>query len=456
MSYLEEGAPRVRIDDFRREEDLRERREGYNDKTKDMYDAMLTLILDHKKELQKIPAASSLKSAQIWARKRGLRAGEEDFNGDGIPETVVYNKAGQPFIINGYKLKASDYGIRNRFFNQFPTPEARVGESMKNWSQQMSYDVQDDPDNPWRKHIKKKRFARELEEAGWKLPTKPKKKLSVFNIFCKLIAPILKAYYEAPEEYYKTFLMNNAGANCVKILKKIVSPITMYRMLYMKMVEREYFFALHASDKRFDNMSYAQFKQFIKNNDNSFYRWFKTNYLSTDQTQFKQNKVTPLVIQGQIVKDEINWDGSDKDDAIVFMVGIANMQDGECATYITNDEAAADFLNRLSDKHNSQHKSAMKALMKWKKVASESQKNFFKDQVQYLFENDGAYDRFLGAVENGRNSLANTTPQAREEAEEHPTSPLRPPEPAPETTQEQYDSDNAQEDEGEADDEGDN
>ena len=61
---------------------------------------MLTLILDHKKELQKIPAASSLSSATEWARKRGLRAGEQDFNGDGIPEVVVYNKAGNPWIIN--------------------------------------------------------------------------------------------------------------------------------------------------------------------------------------------------------------------------------------------------------------------------------------------------------------------------------------------------------------------
>ena len=128
---FEEREPRVRIQDFRTEEDLRKHDEGYNDKTKDMYNAMLTLILDHKKELQKIPAASSLKSATIWARKRGLRAGEEDFNGDGVPETVVYNKAGRPFIINGYKLKASDYGIRNKFYTQFPDPEKRVGESMK-------------------------------------------------------------------------------------------------------------------------------------------------------------------------------------------------------------------------------------------------------------------------------------------------------------------------------------
>ena len=43
-----EREPRIRIDDFRTEKDLREQHEGYNEKTKDMYNAMLSLILDNK------------------------------------------------------------------------------------------------------------------------------------------------------------------------------------------------------------------------------------------------------------------------------------------------------------------------------------------------------------------------------------------------------------------------
>ena len=70
-----EDKPHVRLDDFRTLPDQREHRDGYSDDTKDMYNAMLTLILDHKKELQKIPAASSLASATVWDQKRGLRAG---------------------------------------------------------------------------------------------------------------------------------------------------------------------------------------------------------------------------------------------------------------------------------------------------------------------------------------------------------------------------------------------
>ena len=175
-NYLMERAPRVRIDDFRRLDDERKHEDGYNDKSKDMYNAMLTLILDHKKELQKIPATSSLPSATIWARKRGLRAGTEDFNGDGIPEVVVINKAGNPWIINGYKLKSSDFAQRNEFFSKFPTAESRVGESMKSWLQDRVYDVRDDPNDPWRKRIRLTDEGRIMKESGYKLPTRPKKK----------------------------------------------------------------------------------------------------------------------------------------------------------------------------------------------------------------------------------------------------------------------------------------
>ena len=69
-------------------------------------------------------------------------------------------------------------------------------------------------------------------------------------------------------------------------------------------------------------------------------------------------------------------------------------------------------------------------MAKWKKVASESQKKFSKDQVQYLFENVNVEEGFRDSEEVGANTLSNTTGQARQEAVEMPTIPLKPP-PAP-------------------------
>ena len=90
--------------DYRTESDDRpasRRGQEYGEKTKNLYDSMINMIVNHKMELQKIPQCSSLATAQQWAAKRGLRAGTQDFDGDGIQEIVVYNKAGQPMIING-------------------------------------------------------------------------------------------------------------------------------------------------------------------------------------------------------------------------------------------------------------------------------------------------------------------------------------------------------------------
>ena len=69
------------------------------------------------------------------------------------------------------------------------------------------------------------------------------------------------------------------------------------------------------------------------------------------------------------------------------MIGVKNYQDEDCRTYLTNDRSAVEFLERLSDKHNVFHKEAMKKLAKYKKVASASQIEFFKTQIQYLYEN---------------------------------------------------------------------
>ena len=419
--------PERTIADFKRIEDMRKPRpNGFTENRQDMYNAMLNLILKHKVELQKIPAASSLASATNWAAKRGLRAGEADLDKDGKPETIVYDKSGKPYIINGYRLKASDYPIRKAFYTAFPTPEDRAGESMSSWIKQQAYSVQVDPDNPWRQTVTNTPFGDRLKEWGYRMPTKPKKKQSVFNIFCKLVAPVLKEYYEGEEGLAVTLV---AGPSCVKLLKKIVSPIAMYRMLYMKVVEREYFFWLIRNNEEYKGMRYAQFKKYIKNYENKFYTWFKINYLTPDQLHFKPNKVTPRLIQGQIVKDTVQWDGSDPDDAIVFMIGLANLQ-SECGQLLReNDDQASAFLDALADKKSQEGKQATKDLARWKKIASASQKKFFKDQIGPLFEHEGAYERFVEAFDNGLNPLAHTTDEARQEAVENPSSPLRQPTP---------------------------
>ena len=68
-----------RYSDYKTEEDQRptaKRGQIYGEDTKNLYDSMINMIVNHKMELQKIPQCSSLASAQQWANKRGLRAGQ--------------------------------------------------------------------------------------------------------------------------------------------------------------------------------------------------------------------------------------------------------------------------------------------------------------------------------------------------------------------------------------------
>ena len=173
-------------------------------------------------------------------------------------------------------------------------------------------------------------------------------------------------------------------------------------------------------------MTYKQFKEYMKNNERGFYEWFKTNYLTPDQKHFKETRqITPTKIQGMLVKDGIQWDGSDPDDVIVFMIGQENMNNDECSNVLTNKDEAVRFLESLSDKHDENHKEAMKTLAKWKAVASASQKDLFKNQITYMFENEGAEARFREAVRSGRNTLSLTTNDAYQESARQPSSPLR-------------------------------
>ena len=159
-----------RYSDYKTEEDQRptgKRGQEYGEKTKNLYDSMINMIVNHKMELQKIPQCSSLASAQQWANKRGLRAGQQDFDGDGINEIVVYNKAGQPMIINGYRPKASDFAIRNAYWTENPTPESRLDAGpMRQWVTDKAYKVEPHEDNPWKRTVTTTAFGEKLKEHG--------------------------------------------------------------------------------------------------------------------------------------------------------------------------------------------------------------------------------------------------------------------------------------------------
>ena len=97
------------------------------------------------------------------------------------------------------------------------------------------------------------------------------------------------------------------------------------------------------------------------------------------------------------------------------MIGLKNWEDDEYRVRLQDDDSAAAFLLTLAD------------------------------QVQYLFENGDAFDRFKAGLEHGINTVAMTTQVAVDEAQQNPSSPLKPPEqPAEQSQQSQQQAQQSQ------------
>ena len=108
-------------------------------------------------------------------------------------------------------------------------------------------------------------------------------------------------------------------------------------------------------------------------------------------------------------KGDLNTDGSDLNDGLVFLVGVDNWADptpvmfnGEQPIYfidlVINNDAAAAFLTALQNKD----KRAKQAMAVIKERAQASAKQFFKDRLkQKFFLDQDAYNEWKGGHEAG-------------------------------------------------------
>ena len=84
-------------------------------------------VLNHKKDIKFHRTAENRVGAQKYANQHNLLLGpDEDINGDGINDVVLYKKDGTPVMINGYTFKDSEMPYRNEFNARNPTKADRV------------------------------------------------------------------------------------------------------------------------------------------------------------------------------------------------------------------------------------------------------------------------------------------------------------------------------------------
>ena len=389
---------------------------------------MINLILNHKKEITKVPSATTFNGAKAWAAKRpgqGYRVEYRDIGGDPEKEVVVFDKAGRPFMVNGYKLKPSDYGLRKAYFEANPTSVERAGNPMKEWAQDFVWTTKKDPKNGWNRTVSKNTEAYEkMKSWGYRMPTKPKTQISPYAIFSKKIAADVKDVLNGNELLGRIDAtwdnQGKFGDNNKKILAKIISPIAIYRYLFMRLVEQVYYVVLTGSPQTQKLVSsYDTYKKFVSRNKATFRNWFMENVMDSKQKydKFKSAYINDQVIMDALVREDINWDGSDLQDGIVYLLGPANIDaeftlvdpsDGEeheitFKQLLTDNDIAGEILTSLSNKHYAYYKSAKQTIEKIKKNAQKSMEAYFKNEKmrKQFFEDSTAADRIIKGIEAG-------------------------------------------------------
>jgi hypothetical protein len=419
------------------------------------YEALVNLVLDHKMELKKIPLLGSAATAQKYlddhhmASKYRLDT-TNDLNGDNVPDVVVWNRrTQQPYTINGYRLKKSDWGARNMYYNENDTPEKRDGKSYSEWLNNNEFwDTTINKSNPYRRSIEPKGKAINYIKAGWRIPKRPQKSIKPYTIFCRIVKPILEAK-ESSGKPYKAFLVETVakqlaakhglkfdyGSDCYTVFNRIVSPILLYRVLYMQLVLRLYFFTL--------GKSYPEFKYHLKNYPERLETWFTETYLKNTNgipdldanNEFISNgRLNFNKLFGQLVDGDLDIDGSDINDAIIFLMGPDNTRKGSQINFgnnviennpfpilITNAPAAAEFLFGLKSKDKNTSKKAKKLLRILKDNANAGFKYLTGSQGLSLFYNTTgkAADNFRILVANGLDPSNNTVETAITDAQEN-------------------------------------
>ena len=85
------------------------------------------LVLNKKKDIKFHRSAENRTGAARYATQHNLLLGpDEDINGDGINDVVLYKKDGTPVMINGYTFKESETPYRNLFNERHPTKASKM------------------------------------------------------------------------------------------------------------------------------------------------------------------------------------------------------------------------------------------------------------------------------------------------------------------------------------------
>jgi hypothetical protein len=163
-------------------------------------DALQHLVLNKKRDIRLIRDAQTKQGAEEYIARRNLQdhlyVTDNDVDGDGINDIIVRQKQTElPIIIDGYKTEKSRFPLRQAYYTEYPTREARKGKSINDYTAQQLDPVYDSPTH--RKFNEEKaRLAQYWASKGY-AKVVPKENINIPTAFkLHFYKPIMKSLKE--------------------------------------------------------------------------------------------------------------------------------------------------------------------------------------------------------------------------------------------------------------------